>query len=53
MSEYSRDMIARQAEIIAVAQKHQHTVDEQYIAAKNKKYKNVEITVFLCSTWLS
>jgi transposase InsO family protein len=52
MSEYSRDMIARQAEIIAVAQKHQHTVDEQYIAAKNKKYKNVEITVFPVNSYV-
>ena len=31
MSEYSKDMIARQAEIIAAAQKHQHNVHEQYI----------------------
>ena len=46
MSEYSKDMIARQAEIIAAAQKHQHNVNEQYIATKNKKYKNAEITIF-------
>jgi hypothetical protein len=34
MSEYSKDMIERQAEIISIAQRHQHQVNEQYIATK-------------------
>ena len=38
-------MIDRQAEIIAIAQKHQQQVNEKYIASKNKKY--IEITEFL------
>jgi transposase InsO family protein len=52
MSEYSKDMIARQAEIIAAAQKHQHNVNEQYIATKNKKYKDVEITIFPVNSYV-
>jgi len=52
MSEYSKDMIARQAEIIAAAQKHQHNVNEQYIATKNKKYKDVDITIFPVNSYV-
>ena len=52
MSEYSKDMIERQAEIISIAQRHQHQVNEQYIATKNKKYKDMEITEFPVNSYV-
>jgi hypothetical protein len=52
MSEYSKEMIERQSEIIAIAQRHQHQVNEQYIATKNKKYKDIEITEFPVNSYV-
>ena len=52
MSEYSKDMIDRQAEIISIAQKHQQEVNEQYIANKNKKYKDMDITEFPVNSYV-
>ena len=52
MSEYSKDMIDRQAEIISIAQKHQEQVNEQYIATKNKKYKDMDITEFPVNSYV-
>jgi hypothetical protein len=52
MSEYSKDMIERQARIIAIAQAHQKQVNEEYIESKNKKYKNMEITTFPVNSYV-
>ena len=52
LTEYSKDMIERQAEIIAIAQKHQKQVNEQYIDSKNKKYKDIEVTTFPVNSYV-
>jgi len=52
MTEYCKDMIERQAEIIAIAQKHQAQVNEQYILSKNKKYKGIEVTTFPVNSYV-
>jgi transposase InsO family protein len=52
MTEYSKDMIDRQAEIIAIAQKHQTQVNEQYINSKNKKYKDIEVTTYPVNSYV-
>jgi len=38
--------------LLAIAQKHQHHVNEQYIATKNKKYKDIEITEFPVNSYV-
>jgi hypothetical protein len=52
LSEYSKEMIEAQAQIIAAAQKHQNQVNEKYVAEKNEKYKHVEITVFPVNSYV-
>jgi hypothetical protein len=46
LSDYAKDMLERQATIIAIAQKHQAQVNEKHIATKNFQYKHIEVTVF-------
>ena len=52
MTEYSQDMIERQAHIIAIAQKHQTQVNEHYIDSKNEKYKDMEVTTFPVNSYV-
>jgi hypothetical protein len=46
LSEYAKELLERQANIIAIAQKHQAKVNENHIKKKNFKYKHIEVTVF-------
>ena len=46
LSDYAKDMLERQATIIAIAQKHQAQVNEKHIATKNFQYKHIDVTVF-------
>ena len=46
LSDYAKDMLERQAAIIAIAQKHQAQVNEKHIATKNFQYKHIDVTVF-------
>jgi hypothetical protein len=46
LSDYAKEMLERQASIIAIAQKHQAQVNEKHITTKNFKYKDIEVTVF-------
>jgi hypothetical protein len=46
LSDYAKDMLERQATIIAIAQKHQAQVNEKHVATKNFQYKHIDVTVF-------
>jgi hypothetical protein len=52
LSEYSKEMIDRQAKIIAAAQKHQTHANDNYIASKNEKYKHIELTEFPVNSYV-
>ena len=52
LSEYSQEMIDRQAKIIAVAQKHQTRPNDSYIASKNEKYKDIQVTEFPVNSYV-
>ena len=52
VTEYTKDLIQQQRNIIAIAQKHQDSVNEQYIETKTKKYKDVEFTTFPVNSYV-
>ena len=52
LSEYSKDMIDRQANIIAAAQKSQTQANDSYIASKNEKYKDIQVTEFPVNSYV-
>jgi hypothetical protein len=52
LSEYSKDMIDRQANIIAAAQKSQTQSNDNYIASKNEKYKDIQVTEFPVNSYV-
>ena len=46
LSDYAKDMLERQTNIIAIARKHQAQVNEKHIATKNFQYNHIDVTVF-------
>jgi hypothetical protein len=52
LSEYSKEMIDRQANIIAAAQKSQTQANDNYIANKNEKYKDIQVTEFPVNSYV-
>ena len=52
LSEYSKEMIDRQANIIAAAQKSQTLANDNYIASKNVKYKDIQVTEFPVNSYV-
>ena len=52
LSEYSKDMIDRQANIIAAAQKSQTQANDSYSASKNDKYRDIQVTEFPVNSYV-
>ena len=52
LSDYAKDMLARQEEIIVLARKHQNKVNEKYLASKTEKYKHMKVTSFPVNSYV-